>query len=169
MYTEEVMKHFNDPHNQRKMDNPDGIGKVGNPACGDVMWLYIKIKERDGERVIEDISWETFGCTAAIATSSMVTDLSKGKTLHEAVKITNKQVADELDGLPPVKMHCSNLAADGLIEALYDYFSKSGMEIPEEIASKHERIEEEMNKLEEKYGDYLSMEEELHETGGSSE
>ncbi|MFW6049507.1 MAG: iron-sulfur cluster assembly scaffold protein, partial [Candidatus Bipolaricaulota bacterium] len=108
MYTEKVMEHFNNPRNQRKMEEPDGVGKVGNPACGDVMWLYIKVSDRGEDSVIEDISWETFGCTAAIATSSMITDIAKGKTLEEAVEITNRKVADELDGLPPVKMHCSN-------------------------------------------------------------
>ncbi len=166
MYSEKVMEHFNDPHNQRKMEDADGIGKVGNPACGDVMWLYIKVSDRGDEKVIEDISWETFGCTAAIATSSMVTDIAKGKTLEEAVEVSNRKVADELDGLPPVKMHCSNLAADGLIEALYDYYTKVGLDPPESLEQKHDKIEEEMNRLEEKYGDYLSMEEELHNAPG---
>lgn len=162
MYSEKVMEHFNDPHNQRKMADPDGIGKVGNPACGDVMWLYIKVTQKDDEEIIEDISWETFGCTAAIATSSMVTDIAKGKSLQEAVKVTNERVADELNGLPPVKMHCSNLAADALIEALHDYYSKSGREVPANLKKKHKKIERDMARLEEKYGDYLSMEEELH-------
>lgn len=162
MYSEKVMQHFNNPHNQRKMKDPDGIGKVGNPACGDVMWLYIKVKEQGDEKIIEDISWETFGCTAAIATSSMVTDIAKGKPLEEALRVTNDKVAEELDGLPPVKMHCSNLAADALIEALYDYYRKSGQEPPANLEKKHEKIERDMERLEEKYGDYLSMEEELH-------
>lgn len=166
MYTEKVMEHFNNPRNQRKMEEPDGVGKVGNPACGDVMWLYIKVSDRGEDSVIEDISWETFGCTAAIATSSMITDIAKGKTLEEAVEITNRKVADELDGLPPVKMHCSNLAADGLIEALYDYYTKVGREVPKSLEDKHEKIEVEMDRLEEKYGEYLSMEEELHNSAG---
>ena len=126
MYSEKVMEHFNSPHNQRKMDNPDAIGKVGNALCGDVMWIYIKVGENEeGDELIQDISWETFGCTAAIATSSMVTEMAKGKTLREALEISNEEVAEELDGLPSVKMHCSNLAADGLVEAIYNYMDST--------------------------------------------
>ncbi len=117
MYSQEVMDHFNAPRNQGHMDDPDGIGKVGNPVCGDVMYIYIQVK--DG--IITDIKWETMGCAAAIATSSMVTELAKGKTVEEAEKITRDDVADALDGLPPIKMHCSNLAADGLRKAIKDY------------------------------------------------
>lgn len=159
------MEHFNNPRNQRKMENPDAIGKVGNALCGDVMWIYIKVSENDqGEEVIEDISWETFGCTAAIATSSMVTELAKGETLDEALEITNKKVAEELDGLPSVKMHCSNLAADGLVEAIYNYLDSQGREIPDQLANKHEQIQQHMEKVEEEYGDYVEMEEEMHRT-----
>ncbi|MFP4135685.1 MAG: iron-sulfur cluster assembly scaffold protein [Candidatus Acetothermia bacterium] len=163
MYSEKVMEHFNDPHNQRKMENPDGVGKVGNALCGDVMWLYIKVEEdEDGNEIIEDISWETFGCTAAIATSSMVTDLARGEKVEEAIEITNEQVAEELDGLPPVKMHCSNLASDGLVEAIYDYLSSKGKEIPEELEKRHQGIQKHMEEVEEEYGDYIEMEEEIH-------
>jgi nitrogen fixation NifU-like protein len=105
------------------MEAPDGVGKVGNPVCGDVMHIYIKVKDD----IIEEITWETMGCAAAIAVSSMITELAKGKTLAEAEKITRNDVADALEGLPPVKMHCSNLAADGLRKAIEDYKKKKGI------------------------------------------
>ena len=120
MYSDKVMAHFANPHNVGEITDADGIGKVGNPQCGDVMWLYIKVKDN----ILTDIKFKTFGCGAAIATSSMITDLAKGKTLEEAKKISRQDVADSLDGLPPTKMHCSNLAADALREAIKDYESK---------------------------------------------
>jgi len=124
VYSKKVMELFRNPHNMGKMENPDGIGKVGNPVCGDVMYIYLKV--RDGK--ITDIKFETFGCAAAIATSSMITDLAKGKTLEEALNITRNAVADALEGLPPAKMHCSNLASEGLKAAIEDYRSKQKKE-----------------------------------------
>jgi len=121
MYSEKLMDHFKNPRNMGRMENPDGIGKVGNPVCGDVMWIYIKVKDN----VIEDIKFETFGCGAAIATSSVITELAKGKTLEEAEKITNKDVIDFLEGLPPLKKHCSLLAEQGLKAAINDYREKN--------------------------------------------
>jgi nitrogen fixation protein NifU and related proteins len=124
-YSKKVMEHFTRPHNQGEIKNPDGIGLVGNPKCGDIMRMYIKVaKEKGGAEIIEDIKFETLGCGAAIATSSMATDMAKGKKLDEALKITNKMVADELGGLPAVKMHCSNLAADAIKKAVEDYKKK---------------------------------------------
>lgn len=123
MYSQQVVDHFNNPRNQGHMENPDGVGKVGNPVCGDVMYIYIKVKDD----VIQDIKWETMGCAAAIATSSMISELARGKTLEEAERITRGDVADALEGLPPVKMHCSNLAADGLQKAIDDYRKRRGM------------------------------------------
>lgn len=123
-YSKKVLEHFTRPHNQGVIKNPDGVGSVGNPQCGDIMKIYIKVKKNKGKEVIEDIKFETLGCAAAVATSSMVTDLAKGKTLGEASKITRKDVAEELEGLPPVKMHCSNLAADALQEAIKNYKEK---------------------------------------------
>ncbi len=120
MYSEKVMEHFANPRNVGEIPDADGIGKVGNPQCGDVMWLYIRVKDD----IITDIKFKTFGCGAAIATSSMITELARGKTIEEAKKITRADVAEELGGLPPVKMHCSNLAADALREAIKDYESK---------------------------------------------
>jgi len=120
MYSEKVMDHFENPRNVGEITDADGVGQVGNPTCGDIMKIYLKINNE----VIEDVKFKTFGCGAAIATSSMVTEMVKGKTLEEAMKISNKQVAEALDGLPPKKMHCSNLAADALQAAIEDYKSK---------------------------------------------
>ena len=120
MYSKKVIEHFQNPKNVGEIKNADGIGKVGNPVCGDMMWVYIKVKDNK----IKDIKFKTFGCVAAIATSSMLTELAKGKTLEEAEKLTNKDIADSLGGLPPIKMHCSNLAADALREAVMDYRKK---------------------------------------------
>jgi len=117
LYSEKVMEHFMNPRNVGEIADADGVGEVGNPVCGDLMTIYIKVKDN----VISDIKFKTFGCGAAIATSSMVTELVKGKTIEEALKITNKDVAEELDGLPPVKMHCSLLAEEGLKAAIRDY------------------------------------------------
>ncbi|UCE35268.1 MAG: Fe-S cluster assembly scaffold protein NifU [Deltaproteobacteria bacterium] len=119
-YSKKVMDHFMNPRNVGTIENPDGYGKVGNPVCGDLMEMYLKVKDD----TIEDIKFQTFGCGSAIATSSMVTELAKGKHVDEAINITRKDVADELDGLPPQKMHCSNLAADALHEAIKDYQNK---------------------------------------------
>jgi nitrogen fixation NifU-like protein len=122
MYSEKVMDMFRNPKNMGEIENPDGVGRVGNPKCGDLMELYIKV-END---IITDVKFKTFGCAAAIATSSMITEMAKGKTLDEALKITRQDVADELEGLPPVKMHCSNLAADALQAAIEDFRKKKG-------------------------------------------
>jgi nitrogen fixation NifU-like protein len=120
MYSEKVMDHFSNPRNVGEIEDADGIGTVGNPVCGDLMTIYIKVRDN----VIEDIKFKTFGCGAAIATSSMVTELAMGKTIEEALEITRNDVANELEGLPPVKMHCSNLAADALHAAIKDYKKK---------------------------------------------
>jgi nitrogen fixation NifU-like protein len=119
-YSKKVMDHFMNPKNVGEIKNPDGYGKVGNPVCGDLMEMFIKVKDD----IITDIKFRTFGCGSAIATSSMVTEMAIGKHVDEALKITRNDVADELDGLPPVKMHCSNLAADALKEAIKNYKSK---------------------------------------------
>jgi nitrogen fixation NifU-like protein len=121
MYTEKVMEHFTNPRNVGEIADADGMGEVGNVKCGDIMRIYIKVNEQD---VIEDIRFRTFGCGAAIATSSVVTEMVKGKTLDEALAVTNKQVAAELGGLPENKLHCSNLAADALHKAIEDYRNK---------------------------------------------
>lgn len=159
MYTDRVIEHFRHPHNMGKLKDYSAIGKVGNIVCGDVMWLYIRVDRDDaGRDVIADISWETFGCTAAIATSSMVSDLAKGKTLPEAIAITNQDVASELGGLPPVKMHCSALAADALNEAIYSYMTQKGMEIPEALQRRHQKTEKDVAALDKRYKAFLDRE-----------
>lgn len=122
IYSEKVMDHFKNPRNMGEMKDADAVGEVGNPTCGDLMFIYIKVNDN----IIEDISFQTFGCGAAIATSSMITELAKGKSLEEGLKITRTDVADELGGLPPIKMHCSNLAADGLHKAINIYLENNG-------------------------------------------
>ena len=142
LYTKKVLETFQNPHNYGKIKNADGIGKVGNIICGDVMWLYIKVaKNKKGEEIIKDIKFETFGCVAAISTSSIITDLAKGKTIKDALKITKDNVIASLGGLPKIKYHCSVLAVDALIEAVYDYFLKNKKEIPADLQKKHEIIQ----------------------------
>lgn len=128
MYSEKVMEYFSNPRNVGEIENADGIGQVGNPKCGDIMKMYLKIDNG----VITDAKFKTFGCGAAIATSSMATELIIGKTIEEALKVTNKAVAEALDGLPPVKMHCSNLAQEAITAAINDYKKKNGLPIAEE-------------------------------------
>ncbi|MFC1644556.1 iron-sulfur cluster assembly scaffold protein [Patescibacteria group bacterium] len=121
-YSKKVLDHFTRPRNQGELESPDATATVGNPKCGDIMKMYIKVsKNEKGEEVIEDVKFQTLGCGAAIATSSMATELAKGKTIEEALKITNQMVADELGGLPQEKMHCSNLAADAISKAIEKY------------------------------------------------
>jgi len=121
MYSQKVMEHFTNPRNMGEIENADGVGEVGNPVCGDVMKITIRI---ENDR-IADVRFKTLGCAAAIATSSITTEMAKGRTLEEAEKITRKDVADQLGGLPPQKMHCSNLAAEGLHKAIADYRSRA--------------------------------------------
>lgn len=125
MYSEKVMDHFQNPRNVGEIENADGVGEVGNAKCGDIMRMYISV-END---VITDVKFKTFGCGSAIATSSIATEMVKGKTLEEALKLTNKAVAEALDGLPPVKMHCSVLAEDALKAAIYDYAQKHNLTV----------------------------------------
>ncbi len=120
MYSEKVMDHFSNPRNVGEIEDADGVGTEGNPTCGDLMTIYIKVEDE----IITDIKFKTFGCAAAIATSSMITEMALGKTIEEALKITRNDVDNELEGLPPVKMHCSNLAADALRAAIEDYRKK---------------------------------------------
>lgn len=126
MYTEKVMENFKHPKNLKEIEDADGIGKIGNPTCGDVMWVYIKVeKNKEGKEIIKDIGVKTFGCVAAIASSSITTELAKGKTLGEAKKISKDDILKALGDLPPVKRHCSVLAQDGLKKAIEDYEKKN--------------------------------------------
>jgi nitrogen fixation protein NifU and related proteins len=138
MYSEKVMEHFNNPRNVGEIIDANGIGEVGNPQCGDIMKIYLKVKEN----IIEDVKFKTFGCGSAIASSSMATELIKGKTVDEAWDLTNKAVAEALDGLPPVKMHCSVLAEEAIHKAINDYRKKTGLEVwdYEEHDDIHEQV-----------------------------
>lgn len=133
LYTDTVMDHFMNPRNVGEIPDADGIGEVGNAKCGDIMKMYMKIND---EGVIEDIKFKTFGCGAAVATSSMATEMVKGKTIEEALKLTNKAVAEALDGLPPVKMHCSVLAEEAIQAALTDYYTRKGLNPDDYIPKK---------------------------------
>lgn len=136
-YSEKVMDHFANPRNVGEMSDADGIGEVGNSKCGDIMKMYIKVRDN----IITDVSFKTFGCGAAIATSSMATELVKGKPIDEALKLTNKAVMEALDGLPPVKVHCSVLAEQAIKAALSDYYIKQGID-PEPIVGKATECDE---------------------------
>lgn len=136
-YSEKVMDHFSNPRNVGEIENADGIGEVGNPRCGDIMKMYIKVENG----VITDCKFKTFGCGAAIATSSMATELIKGKTIEDALKLTNKAVMEALDGLPPVKVHCSVLAEEAIKSAIADYYKRQGID-PEPFVGKIEDCHE---------------------------
>jgi len=141
LYTTKVMEIFKNPHNFGKIKNADGIGKVGNIICGDVMWLYIKVAENKKKKeIIKDIKFETFGCVAAISTSSMITDLVKGKTIKQALKVKKDNIIKKLGGLPSIKYHCSVLAVDALTEAIYDYYLKQGKDFPDELLERHKKL-----------------------------
>lgn len=131
LYSEKVMDHFQHPRNVGKMDNADGVGEVGNAKCGDIMRMYIKVDPKT--QVITDVKFNTFGCGSAIATSSMATEMIKGKTISEALELSNQAVAEALDGLPAHKMHCSVLAEEAIKAALADYYRRQGREVPEAL------------------------------------
>jgi nitrogen fixation NifU-like protein len=157
IYTKEIMKHFKNPKNIGKIKNADGIGKVGNVVCGDVMWFYIKVKENK----ISDIKFQTFGCVVAIAVSSILTEMVKGKTLEEAMNTTKYDILKKSGKIPPIKVHCSVLAADALHEAIYDYLSKNKMEIPEKLKKEHKRIKRDLKQVESKHPEHVKLEEEV--------
>lgn len=144
MYSEKVMDHFEHPRNMGEIENASGVGTVGNAKCGDIMRIYLDIDEAG---IIQDVKFKTYGCGAAVATSSMATELVKGKTVNEALQVTNKAVMEALDGLPPVKVHCSLLAEEAIHAALWDYAEKNGIRIegleqPKSDISEHEEEED---------------------------
>lgn len=164
LYSKELMKHFRHPRNVGKMRDYDGLGKIGNLLCGDILWLYIKIgKDKKGREVIKKSSFSTFGCTVAIANSSLITTMVKGKTLEEAMKITKESLLKKLGKIPPFKIHCSLLAVDALLEAIHDYLSKNKKPIPEKLLERHKRIQKEKKLMEKKYKEWIKLEEELHQ------
>ncbi len=137
VYSDKVLDPFMHPRNVGEIENPDGVGEVGNPVCGDMMTFYIKVKDNR----LEDVKFKTFGCGAAIAVSSMVSEMARGKTLEEALKITNRSVADELGGLPKNKFHCSNLGASALHKAIKDYADKKGIKLEGLVIEEEEEAE----------------------------
>jgi nitrogen fixation NifU-like protein len=144
MYTEKVMEHFKNPRNMGELEEPSGVGTVGNAKCGDIMRMFLNIDENG---IIQDVRFKTFGCGAAVATSSMATELVKGRTVQEALEVTNTAVMEALDGLPPVKVHCSLLAEEAIHAALWDYAEKNGIQIeglekPKSDIGEHEEEEE---------------------------
>jgi nitrogen fixation protein NifU and related proteins len=162
-YTKKVIECFRNPKNYGKMEKPDGVGKVGNPVCGDVMWLYIKVgKNKKGKEILKDIKFETFGCVAAIATSSIITELAIGKTLEEALKIDKQKIVKSLGGLPQIKLHCSVLAAEALSEAIFYYLNKNHREISKDLLGRHQKSEATRKGVEEKYHDWTEAEEKIH-------
>ena len=169
-YSEKVLEHFKKPSNYGRMKNPDAIGKVGNIVCGDVMWLYIKVGKSTngrgkGEDFIKDIKFETFGCVAAIASSSVITDLAKGRTLKEALKISKEDVLKSLKGLPPIKVHCSFLSVDALFDAIYNYLKANKKLIPRNLEKNHSKTQKENDLIKEKYKKWIKLEEEIYKTG----
>ena len=157
MYTKKTIELFKNPKNLGKIKNPDGYGIAGNIICGDLMHLYIKIgKNKQGKEILKDVKFETLGCVAAIATSSIITELAKGKTIKQALNINKKEIIKSVGSLPPIKIHCSVLAIDALSEAIYDYLSKNKKPIPKELAKRHERIEKEKKLIKEKYKEWVS-------------
>ncbi|MFP4045579.1 MAG: iron-sulfur cluster assembly scaffold protein, partial [Candidatus Aenigmatarchaeota archaeon] len=148
MYSEKVMDHFKNPRNMGEMEDADVVVKVGNPTCGDMMKVYLKVAEKNDERYIEDIKFKTFGCAAAIATSSIITEMAKGKTLKEAEEIKDDDITEELGGLPKIKMHCSGLSSNGLHEAIYQYKKKERLEISEDLKKAHRIAEKTLEETE---------------------
>jgi len=158
IYSKQTLKHFRSPHNFGEIKDADAVGEAGNIVCGDVMNLYLKIgKNKKGEEVIKEAKFKTYGCVAAIATSSVITDLVRGKTIDEALKISKDQIVETLQGLPPIKIHCSVLATEALAEALYQYFLKNKKKIPLELLKRHEIIEKSKKIIEERYQGWIKL------------
>ena len=163
IYSQEIIKHFKNPQNVGTIKKPNGVGEAGNLICGDVMKLYLKVEEnKKGEKIIKDIKFETLGCVVAIANTSLLTTIVKGKTLKEALKIKKEELINRLgQPLPPIKIHCSILAVDALKEAIYDYYLKNKISIPEELEKEHQRIIKTKEEIEKKYKDFGVFEKEI--------
>jgi nitrogen fixation NifU-like protein len=161
LYTKNIMKYFKNPKNVGKLKNPDGTGRVGNATCGDIMEMYIKVKKVRGKERITEVKFQTFGCVVALAVSSMLTEIAKGKPIEEAIKITNKDILKKSGPVPPIKVHCSFLAADALHEAIYDYLSKNSKAIPEGLQREHERIQDSLKQVESSHKEFTHLEEEM--------
>jgi len=163
IYTKEIMDHFKNPKNVGRIKNPSALGHAGNKICGDIMYLYLKIgKNKTGKDIIKDVKFETFGCTVAIANTSLLTTMIKGKTLEQAAKVTKEDLIKKFKKVPLIKIHCSLLAVDALSEAIYDYFLKQGRLISPELQKKHERIQREEKEIKHRHEGLIEIEEELH-------
>ncbi|TSC94170.1 MAG: NifU protein [Parcubacteria group bacterium Licking1014_1] len=163
LYSNEIMKHFKNPQNVGRIKKCDALGKVGNLSCGDIMYLYLKIgKNKKGEEIIKDTKFETFGCTVAIANTSLLTTMIKGKTLNEAMKITKDDLVKKFGNIPLIKVHCSLLAVDALAEAIYDYYKKNKKPISQLLQEKHEKAERIGKEMEHRHSAIVELEEELH-------
>jgi len=162
-YSEKIIRHFKNPKNMGRIKNASAVGEAGNLVCGDIMKLYLKIGEnKKGEKMIRDIKFETFGCIVAIANTSMLTTMVKGKTLAEVSKIKKDDLIKKLGRpLPPIKIHCSVLALDALHEAIYDYYLKNKLAIPEELKMEHERIQKTLNTIEHRHEELVGLEEKI--------
>lgn len=162
-YSKKIMQHFLHPKNQGSIKNPDGVGEAGNLLCGDIMKLYLKIREnKKKEKIIKDIKFETFGCIVAIANSSVLTTMVKGKTLEEVLRIKKDELIKKLEKpLPPIKLHCSILAVDALHEAIYDYYTRNKLPIPEELKKEHERIQKDLATIEHRHKEFVEMEKKI--------
>jgi len=157
IYSKKVLQHFRSPHNYGEIKNPDGVGEAGNIVCGDVMSLYLKMKKvGKKELIIDEVKFKTYGCAAAIATSSAITDLVRGKTIEEALKLSKNDIIEFLEDLPPIKIHCSILAIDALDEAIYKYLIDQKKPISQDLQKKHERIEQGRKLIEERYKKWMT-------------
>jgi len=163
IYSKEIIQHFKKPKNVGKIKKPSGVGEAGNFLCGDVMKLYLKIREnKKGEKIIDDVRFETLGCIVAIANTSLLTMLVKGKTLKKALSLRKEDLIKKLgQPLPPIKIHCSILAIDALKEAIYDYYLKNKIKIPEKLEKDHQRIVKTKEEIEKRYKDFTKFEKEI--------
>lgn len=157
-YSKKVLEHFRNPHNYGEIKNSSSVGEVGNIVCGDVMRIYLKIVKVKNKEIIRDIKFETYGCAAAIATSSVITDLVKGKSIEDALKVNKDNVIKSLNGLPPIKVHCSLLAVDALDEAIYEYLKKTKQPISEALEKIHEKNKKERDFVEHKHEEWVEAE-----------
>ena len=155
------MKYFKSPKNVGIIKNADGVGRVGNMTCGDIMELYIKVKKVKGKEIISDVKFQTFGCVVALAVSSMLTEIARNKTIEEAMKITNMDILKKSGPVPPIKIHCSFLAADALHEAIYDYLSKHNKTVPEKLQKEHDRIQYNLRQVEKTHKEFTEFEEKI--------
>lgn len=159
LFSKTIMEHFKKPRNIGEIKNADGVGRAGNFVCGDIIWLYIRVKkDKKGESKISDIKFQTLGCTVAIAASSIMTTLAKGKTISEALKLNKDDILKISGNVAKTKIHCSFLADDALHEAIYDYLSKNKMPISDDLQKRHERIKKELKITEGEHKDYVAME-----------